>query len=239
MKSTVSSTSAGARLIECSETLIFPSTGSATNLQAIDESIAGNSQAILLFASEGVMAETLIRHTFIIQTSNSPEPYSPPVEALPPPPSTVCSTSAATPIHSLASDLQREYDGVCVQMRMSYSAAAQFLLFFVQWADCHLAGALGLLRILIYKTRQTALFSATQTKKGYSRTRDLESEEVLEQLPSLKWLLYRLLGCMSFKIYCANDGIINLIDKMPRHETIKARDIYRRAGQQVKWVKKS
>ncbi|KAK9056307.1 hypothetical protein SSX86_027397 [Deinandra increscens subsp. villosa] len=53
--------------------------------------------------------------------------------------------------NTLASDLQREYDGECVQMRMSYSAAAQFLLFFVQWSDCHLAGALGLLRILIYK----------------------------------------------------------------------------------------
>ncbi|KAI3800387.1 hypothetical protein L1987_28477 [Smallanthus sonchifolius] len=53
--------------------------------------------------------------------------------------------------NTLASDLQREYDGACVQMRMSYSAAAQFLLFFVQWSDCHLAGALGLLRILIYK----------------------------------------------------------------------------------------
>ncbi|KAF5811926.1 putative transcription factor C2H2 family [Helianthus annuus] len=53
--------------------------------------------------------------------------------------------------NTLASDLRREYDGACVQMRMSYSAAAQFLLFFVQWSDCHLAGALGLLRILIYK----------------------------------------------------------------------------------------
>lgn len=50
-----------------------------------------------------------------------------------------------------ASDFKREYDGACVQMRMSYSAAAQFLLFFVQWSDCHFAGALGLLRILIYK----------------------------------------------------------------------------------------
>ncbi|GJN17997.1 hypothetical protein PR202_gb05108 [Eleusine coracana subsp. coracana] len=41
----------------------------------------------------------------------------------------------------------------------------------------------------------------------------------------------------SFKIYCAiNDGIINLIDKffeMPRHEAIKALEIYRRAGQQA------
>ncbi|XP_071735585.1 putative clathrin assembly protein At2g01600 isoform X2 [Rutidosis leptorrhynchoides] len=94
--------------------------------------------------------------------------------------------------------------------------------------------------------------------KGYSRTRDLDSEQLLEQLPSLQQLLYRLMGCRpegaavgnyviqyalalvlkeSFKIYCAvNDGIINLIDKffeMPRHEAIKALDIYKRAGQQA------
>jgi hypothetical protein len=41
----------------------------------------------------------------------------------------------------------------------------------------------------------------------------------------------------SFKIYCAiNDGIINLVDKffeMPRHEALKALEIYRRAGQQA------
>ncbi|RZS17385.1 hypothetical protein BHM03_00049524, partial [Ensete ventricosum] len=40
----------------------------------------------------------------------------------------------------------------------------------------------------------------------------------------------------SFKIYCAiNDGIINLVDKffeMPRHEAVKALEIYRRAGRQ-------
>ncbi|KAD2804200.1 hypothetical protein E3N88_37577 [Mikania micrantha] len=97
-----------------------------------------------------------------------------------------------------------------------------------------------------------------QDNKGYSRTRDLESEELLEQLPSLQQLLYRLMGCRpegaavgnyliqyalalvlkeSFKIYCAvNDGIINLIDKffeMPRHEAIKALDIYKRASQQA------
>ncbi|XP_023742267.1 putative clathrin assembly protein At2g01600 [Lactuca sativa] len=97
-----------------------------------------------------------------------------------------------------------------------------------------------------------------EDNKGYSRTRDLDSEQLLEQLPSLQQLLYRLMGCRpegaavgnyviqyalalvlkeSFKIYCAvNDGIINLIDKffeMPRHEAIKALDIYKRAGQQA------
>ncbi|KAK4785442.1 hypothetical protein SAY86_002131 [Trapa natans] len=94
--------------------------------------------------------------------------------------------------------------------------------------------------------------------KGYSRTRDLESEELLEQLPALQHLLYRLMGCRpegaavgnyliqyalalvlkeSFKIYCAiNDGIINLVDKffeMPRHEAIKALEVYKWAGQQA------
>lgn len=95
-------------------------------------------------------------------------------------------------------------------------------------------------------------------EKGHSRTRELESQDLLEQLPALQQLLYRLVGCRpegaannnylvqyalalvlkeSFKIYCAiNDGIINLVDKffeMPRHEALKALEIYRRAGQQA------
>ncbi|KAK3009431.1 hypothetical protein RJ639_014140 [Escallonia herrerae] len=53
--------------------------------------------------------------------------------------------------NTLASDFQRDYDGACLQMRMSYSPAAHLFLFLVQWTDCHLAGALGLLRVLIYK----------------------------------------------------------------------------------------
>ncbi|CAL0312052.1 unnamed protein product [Lupinus luteus] len=53
--------------------------------------------------------------------------------------------------NTLASDSPREYDGACLQMRISYSPAARLFLFLVQWTDCYLAGALGLLRILIYK----------------------------------------------------------------------------------------
>ncbi|XP_071935125.1 serine/threonine-protein kinase PBS1-like isoform X2 [Coffea arabica] len=50
-----------------------------------------------------------------------------------------------------ASDYPREYDGACLQMRLSYSPCAHIFLFLVQWTDCHLAGILGFLRILIYK----------------------------------------------------------------------------------------
>ncbi|KAF3602059.1 hypothetical protein F2Q69_00034054 [Brassica cretica] len=73
-------------------------------------------------------------------------------------------------------------------------------------------------------------FNASQTY----RTRMLSNEELLEQLPALQQLLFRLTGCKpegagysnyliqyalalvlkeSFKVYCAiNDGIINLVD---------------------------
>ncbi|KAF9675468.1 hypothetical protein SADUNF_Sadunf09G0035400 [Salix dunnii] len=51
-----------------------------------------------------------------------------------------------------ALDHPREKDGARLQMRLSYSPASQFLLFLVQWTDCNLAGALGLLSILIYLT---------------------------------------------------------------------------------------
>lgn len=57
----------------------------------------------------------------------------------------------SSPEVNRASDYSREYDGACLQMRLSYSPCAHIFLFMVQWSDCYLAGALGLIRILIYK----------------------------------------------------------------------------------------
>ncbi|KAH9305313.1 hypothetical protein KI387_009717, partial [Taxus chinensis] len=115
-------------------------------------------------------------------------------------------------------------------------------------------------RVLKYDVEAERLSTRTANgqENGHSRTRDLDTESLLEHLPALQQLLYRLVGCQpegaaagnfviqyalalvlkeSFKIYCAiNDGIINLVDKffeMPRHEAIKALDIYRKAGQQA------
>eukprot|EP01018_Ginkgo_biloba_P007328 Gb_24032 [translate_table: standard] len=91
-----------------------------------------------------------------------------------------------------------------------------------------------------------------------SRTRELDTVELLEQLPALQQFLFHLMGCQpegaaisnyviqyaltlvsgeSVKLYNAiNDGTINLVDKffeMQRHDAIKALEIYRRAGQQT------
>ncbi|KAL3746008.1 hypothetical protein ACJRO7_015020 [Eucalyptus globulus] len=114
-------------------------------------------------------------------------------------------------------------------------------------------------RILKYDIETERLTkSSPGSTKAHSRTRLLNGEELLEQLPALQQLLYRLIGCHpegsaycnyliqyalalvlkeSFKIYCAiNDGIINLVDMffdMSRHDAVKALNIYKRAGQQA------
>ncbi|XP_054822222.1 putative clathrin assembly protein At5g35200 [Prosopis cineraria] len=90
------------------------------------------------------------------------------------------------------------------------------------------------------------------------RTKDLDTAELLEQLPALQELLFRVLCCQpegaavnnfviqlalsmvaseSIKIYQAiSDGTINLVDKffeMQRSDAFRALDIYRRAGKQA------
>ena len=42
--------------------------------------------------------------------------------------------------------------------------------------------------------------------QDYSRTRELDSEELLDQLPALQQLLYRLIGCRVFFLY------VNLVE---------------------------
>lgn len=90
------------------------------------------------------------------------------------------------------------------------------------------------------------------------RTKDLDTAELLEQLPALQQLLYRVIGCQpqgaavnnfviqlalqlvaseSIKIYQAiSDGTVNMVDKffeMQREDALKALDIYRRVGLQA------
>ncbi|URD98181.1 Clathrin assembly protein [Musa troglodytarum] len=114
-------------------------------------------------------------------------------------------------------------------------------------------------RILKYDIEtERQMKSPQESAKRHSRTRSLCCPDLLEQLPALQQLMFRLISCQpegaafgnfliqyalalvlkeSFKIYCAiNDGIINLVDmffEMPKSDAIKALEIYKRAGRQA------
>lgn len=85
--------------------------------------------------------------------------------------------------NTLALEFPRDFDGACLQMRLSYSPAAHFFLFLVRWTDCWLAGALGLLRILIYKVYK----DGTTTMATYEMKSSLR-EFYAYILPSLQQL---------------------------------------------------
>ncbi|KAL6189170.1 hypothetical protein ACLB2K_040560 [Fragaria x ananassa] len=95
-------------------------------------------------------------------------------------------------------------------------------------------------------------------QKDHSRTKELETPDLLRQLPALQQLLSRLLDCQpevgticngliqyaismvageSAKLYAAiTDGILNLVDKffeMQRNDAFRALEIYKKSGSQA------
>ncbi|KAI3985693.1 hypothetical protein MKX01_030607 [Papaver californicum] len=90
------------------------------------------------------------------------------------------------------------------------------------------------------------------------RTKELDTADLIEQLPALQQILFRLLACMlegaaayniviqnalslvaieSIRLYAAiNDGTLNLVDKffeMQQHDAFRALEIYKRAVNQT------
>ncbi|CAH9121040.1 unnamed protein product, partial [Cuscuta epithymum] len=80
--------------------------------------------------------------------------------------------------NTMALGYGREIDGACIQMRLSYSPAAQFCLFFIQWFDCKVAGALGLLQVLVYMAYADGKTSM-YIKERRASIRDFYGESVI------------------------------------------------------------
>ncbi|WZY75662.1 hypothetical protein YC2023_022046 [Brassica napus] len=86
-----------------------------------------------------------------------------------------------------------------------------YALFLEERLECY--------RVLKYDIEAERLPKASGAASKTHRTRMLSGEDLLEQLPALQQLLFRLIGCQFFE--------------MTRHDAVKALNIYKRAGQQA------
>ncbi|GJP48359.1 hypothetical protein CLOM_g7659 [Closterium sp. NIES-68] len=68
----------------------------------------------------------------------------------------------------MAGDMMRDYDGAYLQMRLGFSPLAPLVLFLVRWTDCSLAGALGLLRVLVFKVHKNGRTTAARHERKAS-----------------------------------------------------------------------
>ncbi|KAI5002875.1 hypothetical protein ZWY2020_027525 [Hordeum vulgare] len=102
-------------------------------------------------------------------------------------------------IHALtcmATEFSREYDGACLQMRLSFNPAVHIFLFLVPWTDCSLAGALGLMRILIYKVYvdgTTTMSTHERKEEECGICMEMSSKVVLPSTHAMCLGCYRLL----------------------------------------------